>query len=229
MPRFARLVVPGIAHHVTQRGNRKQRTFFGPGDYRTYLSLLARFSEAYGVQVLCYCLMPNHVHLLLAPRTSAALARGVGRTHEAYSRIINARMGWRGYLWQGRFNSFPMSDAHLIAATRYVLLNPVRAGLVRSPEAWRWSSAAAHLAGESDGVADIASLAPSIADWSAFLRLPVAESESEQFRRHSRTGRPLGNDAFVSDLEAQTGRVLRPRKPGPPARRSGDTRLDPIP
>jgi putative transposase len=214
VPRIARLVVPGIPHHVTQRGNRRQRTFFCDDDYRAYLTLLSRFSALNELEVWCWALMPNHVHLLAMPSHEAALADTIGRTHEAYTRIINEREGWQGYLWQGRFASFPMEERHLRNAARYTLLNPVTAGLCRRPEDWPWSSARAHRSGRSDGLTKLEPLAGRVRDWDDFLSAPLDTVEENLLERHMRTGRPLGDDAFLEQLEARTGRRLVPRSPG---------------
>ena len=120
MARHARVVIPGARHHVTQRGNRRQQTFFSDADYVAYLHLAAEaFSEA-GVEVWAWCLMPNHVHLIAAPSRPEALAEAVGATHLRYTRQINRRERWTGYLWQGRFASFPMDDDYRMTCARYV-------------------------------------------------------------------------------------------------------------
>ena len=141
MARLARLVVPGLPHHVTQRGNRRQQTFFNDGDYAAYVELMSEWCREEGVQIWAYCLMPNHVHLIAVPKTENGLRRAVGEAHRRYTRRINFREKWRGYLWQGRFASFIMDEAYLLAAARYVELNPVRAELVPNAEEWPWSSA----------------------------------------------------------------------------------------
>jgi putative transposase len=105
MARLARVVAPGFGHHVTQRGNRRQQTFFGEEDYREYLSLLGGWCRRHGVRIWAYCLMPNHVHLIVVPPSEDALCRAVGEAHRRYARRINFRQGWRGHLWQGRFGS----------------------------------------------------------------------------------------------------------------------------
>jgi putative transposase len=133
MARLARVVAPGLPHHVTQRGNRRQKTFFSPADYRLYRSLMAEWCGREGVEIWAYCLMPNHVHLIAVPEREDALQRAIGEAHRRYSRAVNLREGWRGHLWQGRFASFPMDQDHLLAAARYVELNPVRAGIRRRP------------------------------------------------------------------------------------------------
>src|ERR1035438_1033163 len=124
MPRIARLVIPGQPHYVTQRGARRQPTFFGDDDYRLYLDLLADRCERYGVAIWAWCLMPNHVHLVAVPSDEGSLAAALGRTHQAYTTRVNAREGCAGYLWQGRFGSFVLDDEHLFRAARYVELNP---------------------------------------------------------------------------------------------------------
>ena len=150
MARHARVVVAGAPHHVTQRGNRRQKTFFEDADYLAYLQFAREaFAEA-GVEVWAYCLMPNHVHLIAAPSQPEALAQAVGATHVRYTRRINSRERWTGYLWQGRFASFPMDEHHLRQCVRYVGLNPVRAGLAARAVDWRWSSVRAHLEGRRD-------------------------------------------------------------------------------
>ncbi len=215
MARLARVVVPGYPHHLTQRGNRRQETFFRSEDYEAYLALMSEWCGKCGVQVWAYCLMPNHVHLVAVPEREDSLRRAIGEAHRRYTRAINFREGWRGHLWQGRFASFVMDEAHLLAAARYIELNPVRARLARSPEAHPWSSARAHLRGEDDGLAIVQPLLTLEPDWQDFLSLGQPESEAMLLRRHERTGRPAGSAAFLAELEALTGRVLGRRKPGP--------------
>jgi putative transposase len=115
MARLARVVVPGYPHHITQRGNRRQRTFFSDDDYQAYLDLMAAECQAHGVAIRAWCLMPNHVHLIAVPRTAEGLAAAIGEAHRRYTRLVNFREGWRGYLWQGRFASFVLQGRHLVA------------------------------------------------------------------------------------------------------------------
>lgn len=105
MPRMARVVVPGVTHHITQRGNRRQLSFFGPADYALYLRIAAEEFTAAEVEVWGYCLTPNHIHLIATPARADSLAAAVGATHLRYTRQINRRERWTGYLWQGRFAS----------------------------------------------------------------------------------------------------------------------------
>jgi len=215
MARLARVVAPGLPHHVTQRGNRRQETFFGDDDYRVYLDLMADWCAMSGVAVWAYCLMPNHVHLICVPETEAALGRAIGEAHRRYTRHVNLREGWRGHLWQGRFASFPMDERYLLAAARYVELNPVRARMVKRPEDYPWSSARVHLAGRDDGLVTVRPLHDMGGDWAAFLAGGLDGGDHAAIRRHERTGRPLGGEAFVEGLEAELGRTLRKGKPGP--------------
>ena len=219
MARLARVVVPGVPHHVTQRGNRRQPVFFSDEDYRLYLALLAEGCWAARVEVWAYCLMPSHVHLILVPADEDGLRAALGEAHRRYSRHVNFREGWRGYLWQGRFASVAMDEAHLMAAARYVELNPVRAHLAERPQAWPWSSARAHLAGRDDTLACVRPLLDRIPDWAGFLSDGLSEAEHKAIRGGERTGRPLGSPGFVADLEQRLGRTLARQKPGPKAKR----------
>jgi putative transposase len=222
MARLARLVVPDLPHHVTQRGNRKQDVFFGAHDYRAYRALIIEACERTAVHCLAWCLMPNHLHLILTPPSPEGLRRTLGEAHRRYSRRVNAAHGWTGFLFQGRFASYVMDPAHLMVAVRYVELNPVRAGLAARAENWPWSSARAHIEGRSDGLTDLAGLAGIVGDWRAMLEqgLEAGDGSADAtIEAHSRTGRPWGDEAFLDRLEAMTGRTLRRRRPGPKPRR----------
>ena len=228
MARLARVVVEGVAHHVTQRGNRRQPTFFSDDDYAAYKALLAEGCRKAGVAVWAYCLMPNHVHLILVPNDVHGLRAALAEAHRRYSRRVNLREGWTGYLWQGRFASAPMDEAHLMAAARYVELNPVRARLAEKPGDWPWSSARAHLAGRDDGVVQVAPLLRREADWAGFLATGLEPEAHAAIRAAERTGRPLGGAAFTAGLERALGRKLARQKPGRKPR-SPASRSDPSP
>lgn len=216
MARLPRLVVPDHPHHVTQRGNRREPVFFCDDDYRLYLDLLREWAGKAKTQIWAYCLMPNHVHLILTPKTPGGLRATLGETHRRYTRHINFRKGWRGHLWQERFHSFTMDEEHLIACARYVALNPVAAGLAAQPEDWPWSSAKAHLTGEQDGITALDPLAARITDWRALLDGGVDDAMAKRLEMHLRTGRPLGSDSFIAALEVRFGKALTPQKPGRP-------------
>jgi len=225
MARLARVVIPGVAHHVTQRGNRRLPVFFSDDDRRSYLALLAAAAHASGTVCLAWCLMDNHVHLVLVPERADGLRAMLAEAHRRYTRAVNFREGWRGHLFQGRFSSYPMDDAHLMAAVRYVELNPVAAKIVRRAEDWRWSSARSHLAGKraaDDPLTDVAALGRHVRNWRALLRhgleAGVLETDGEAvaaaIEARLRTGRPLAAPEWIAEHEAATGRTLAPRKPG---------------
>jgi len=153
--------------------------------------------------------------LIAVPKSEDGLRRAMGEAHRRYTRRVNFREGWRGHLWQGRFASFVMDEPYLLAAARYVELNPIRAGLATSPARYRWSSARAHLRGKNDGLVTVSPLMKMAGNWRRLLSSAVTEEEIEQFREHERTGGVLGDDDFQRRLEEDLGRVLRRQKPGP--------------
>jgi putative transposase len=201
MPRTARVVVPEAPHHVVQRGNRRQRTFFCPQDYVAYLKIAAEeFSKA-GVQVWAYCLMPNHVHLIAVPERQDALAAAVGLTHLRYTLRVNEREGWTGFLWQGRFASFPMDERYLLACERYVGLNPVRAGLAKHACEWPWSSVRAHIMGGSDPLLTPEPMIERLGkDLAQVFDTDVEDEMRQVLRRAAVTGRPLGAADWIKSL-----------------------------
>lgn len=208
------MVVPGVPHHVTQRGNRRQKTFFNDADYRLYKSLMAEWCRRHCVDVWAYCLMPNHIHLIAVPSSEEGLRMAIGEAHRRYTQHVNRREGWTGHLWQGRFASFPMDQRYLLSASRYVELNPVRAGLVASPEDYPWSSTTPHLMDQDDGLVKASPLLSLVEDWWKFISEGLSDEDTDKLRKHQRTGRPLGNDRFIKQLESTTQRMLQPRKPG---------------
>lgn len=214
MARMARVVVPGVPHHVTQRGARRNDVFFRDDDYALYIRLLSEFCRKCGTEVWAYCLMTNHVHLIMVPSTEDGLRASLSEAHRRYTRHINQREQCRGHLWQERFHSFPMDEQYLLAAVRYVELNPVHAGMAKRPEDYPWSSAGAHLAGRDDSLVQATPMLERVPDWKAYLESGLDAATMDAMRLHSRTGRPLGDAAFVQRLEAQTGRVLQPLKRG---------------
>ena len=110
MARLARVVAPGLPHHITQRGNRRQPTFFSDEDDQYYLQLMAEWCAFCSVEIWANCLMPNHVHLIAVPQSADGLTRAIGDVLHRYTRMVNFREGWRGHLWQGRFSSFVLDE-----------------------------------------------------------------------------------------------------------------------
>jgi putative transposase len=219
MARLPRLVLPGIPHHITQRGNGRQQTFFEQGDYALYLDLFAQAARKAGSEVWAYCLMPNHVHAIVVPRDEDGLRATFGDLHRRYTSYINARARRTGHLWQGRFGSVAMDEAHLHHALRYVTLNPVRARLVKRPEQWQWSSARAHLAGRDDALVRVGPALERVGDFRGFLAQAFDDaSDYAALRKAETIGRPLGGAGWLAALEAKTGRKLAPAKPGRPSK-----------
>jgi putative transposase len=163
--------------------------------------------------------MPNHVHLIAVPKTEDGLRRAIGEAHRRYTRHVNFRQGWRGHLWQGRFASFVMDNDYLLAAARYIELNPVRAKIVRKAHRYPYSSARAHVQGCGDPLLCKSPLTKMVDDWAAFLSQAAGQAEQEALRRHERTGRPLGSQRFIGKLEKLLDRVLRPQKGGRPPKK----------
>ena len=216
MARLPRITLPDLAYHITQRGNRRQAVFFTEADRDVYRTLLAEQAHHYGLEVWAYCLMTNHVHLIVVPRRDGTLSPAIAETHRRYTRQINFREGWRGYLWQGRFGSVALDERHLFAAVRYVERNPVAAGLVTHPADYPWSSARAHVTGMPDPVLTAHFLTEQIRDWAVFLADEADDALGPTLSRHATAGRPLGSAAFLERLEAQVGYSLQPRRPGRP-------------
>ena len=215
MARLARVVLPGVPHHITQRGVRSLEIFSSDEDRREYLSLLNEHGAKAGLEFLSYCLMNNHLHLLVIPQHEKSLREGIGETHKRYSRLVNFREKVRGHLFQERFFSCPLDLAHLSAAARYVERNPVRAGICRHAKDFPWSSARLHLGMiDRDPLVQQSQWFGSPDDWKEYLK--EESHDLERFRAHFRTGRPLGDDRFLRKAEAITKRELSPKKPGRP-------------
>jgi putative transposase len=219
MARLSRITVPDLPHHVTQRGNRRQVLFSEEDDYVLYRDLLAERCRANGIVCSAYCLMPNHVHLILTPSTPEGLSRAVGEAHRRYTAYVNARARVTGHLFQGRFHSAAMDEAHWLNAVRYLAFNPVRAKLARRPEDWPWSSVRAHLSGKDDPLVRVRPLldrAPDPRELFTMSRSEVAALGDLETK--SMSGRPLGDTAFVAMVEARLGRSVTPGKRGPKPR-----------
>jgi putative transposase len=215
------MIIPGVPHHVTQRGNRRERIFFEPGDEALYLDLMSRQLERHGIACWAYCLMPNHVHFILTPRDETGLARAVGEAHRRYTAFVGARGRWTGHLFQGRFGSAAMDEDHLLAAFRYVALNPVKAGLVEAAADWPWASTRAHMAGQSTAHVDVQPALSRVGDFAAFLAEdPRDGARWAEVLGAEMIGRPVGAEAWVRRLEAELGRAFSPGRRGPKPKRA---------
>jgi len=215
MPRMARVVIPGIPHHIIQRGNRRQTVFLSDDDREAYLEYLDLYAKPAGISFWGYCLMDNHIHLIAVPEREDSFAEGLSEVHKRYARMMNFRNEWRGHFWESRFKSHPLSERHLYAAIRYVERNPLRAKMVRVAQDYRWSSAKAHVYHAKDKLLDNIFSADEIKDWASFLATDDDPDDVTLLRKHANTGRPLGGNEFIVRLEVLSGKVLRRQKPGP--------------
>jgi len=215
MSRIARIVVPGIPHHIVQRGNRRQQVFFCDADRVYYLKLLKKYGNMLGLLFWVYCLMTNHIHLIAIPRTESSLSEVMAHVNWKYALRINIREDWKGHLWQDRFYSCPLDHPHVIASVRYIERNPVRAKIVEHAEDYLWSSARAHVENAADPLIEASPLLEEIHDWRSFVNEEESEESLNSLRKHLATGRPLGDDAFIERLERLSGRILKRQKTGP--------------
>ena len=217
MPRIARVVAKGYPHHVTQRGNYRQPVFEEDNDYVQYLEWLKDYTKKYSLKIWAYCLMSNHVHFVCVPEQEDSLSRTFNTLHMRYSQYFNQKKKLKGHLWQGRFYSCILDEKHLYAAVRYVENNPVRAGIVRTPQRYTWSSTRSHVNGEKDSVlSQDCYLEKEIEDWLEYLREKEDEQITRNIRKCSMTGRPCGDDRFMKKIERLFGRRLRALPRGRP-------------
>jgi len=216
--RLPRFVAPGVAHHVTQRGNHRQEVFFDDEDRRVYLAALAENAAKYGARLLGYCLMSNHVHAIAVPEGEESLAKAFGRAHADYARWLHVRHRQTGHLWQNRFYSCALDAGYCWAALRYVEQNPVRVGLVAEAWSWPWSSAKTHIAPDAnDPLVDLAAWRAcwNPQSWQRALAVGVRDALlEERLRQATKTGRPFGAAGFAESMERIAGRPLVPSKRG---------------
>jgi putative transposase len=208
-------------HHVTQRGNGRRVVFETDNDRMVYLGLLQQHARLRRLAILGYCLMPNHVHLIVVPQREDSLRTALRNAHGRYAAYLNTRQATSGHVWQGRYYSCPMGDAHLWSALRYTERNPVRAGMVRDATEFPWSSARIHAGGGWDGMIDLGPWSEhwTVDEWREFLTATELERESEALRRSTHSGRPLGSARFVQCLETALARPLAARPGGRPKKK----------
>jgi putative transposase len=217
MPRIGRVVVKDYPHHVTQRGNYRHIVFIDRADYERYLEWLELYARKNYLLFLAYCLMPNHVHYITIPERDDSLAKTFNTCHMRYSQYFNKKKRSFGHLWQGRFYSCVLDEPHLYAAVRYIENNPVRARLAKRAEDWDWSSARHHINGEKSilTLADIDKYLD-IDNWKEYLTQTNDPGMVANIKANTLTGRPLGNDAFVTRIERMFNIRLRPLARGRP-------------
>jgi putative transposase len=219
MPKPARVVIPGLPHHLTHRGNRRLEVFHHVEDYEIYLRLLRKHADRNKVSLEGYSLMPNHVHLVAVPQNKESLSDMVQEVHGTFAALLNAKYGMTGHCWEGRFFSCPLDQAHFWNTLRYVELNAVRAGLVKKAEDYSWSSAAAHCGLRDDRLLAKRLLpAPVMEDWSAWLSSGNSRGIDDYIRAQTFAGHPCGCTDYFREIEKSLGRSLLPRPRGRPAK-----------
>jgi len=220
MARLARIVVPGVPHHIVQRGNRRQDVFFSDADKNLYIDLISKACAKHGVDIWSWCLMSNHVHFIAVPAQDNSLAKCFSDAHVRYTRMINLREKWQGHLWQGRFSSSPLDERYLLAAVRYVERNPVRAKMVRLPWEYEYSSASYHTGEKKIDplIKNDRTLHDLIDSWRDYLDNKDADDDLSRIRKEESGGRPIGSESFIKDLEKKLNRSLDRGTPGRPRR-----------
>jgi putative transposase len=225
MSRLPRPVAPQIPLHIIQRGNNRQRCFFGESDYLIYLDLLKHAAGRADCQVHAYVLMTNHVHLLVTPASAGGPATMMKTLGERYVRYVNRRYGRTGSLWEGRYRScLVQEDSYLLACQRYIELNPVRAQMVSHPYHYPWSSYRRNAHGEPSKVItphpiyrELAQL-PTARE-SSYRHLFTSELPTRvlnKVRRATNGNYAVGNKAFTDQLGEMLGRAVVPRQGGRP-------------
>jgi len=226
MPRIARIIAPGYPHHVTQRGNNRAQVFFDNEDRQTYVGLLAKYAQKYSLQIWAWCLMDNHVHLLVVPENETSLARGIGLTNMVYTQCLNRKLRQSGRIWQNRFFSCVVeNNEYLWSVVRYIERNPLKVGLAVRVEDYRWSSAKAHLSGAKDDLLTQPDWldASARADYAYFISVED-EEQNNAIRKATRTGRLFGSEGFIDNLEYELNRQIRNRKAGRPRKKNSDAK-----
>lgn len=199
---MTRTTIPGLPHHVIQRGLHGRKTFLNNTDYDVYLEIMSDCIRRHGVEIWSYCLMPDHVHLIAIPQEKNSLSNCLRVAHGRYTKYINRRTDNSGQFWQGRYASHLLDEQYLIACTRYIEINPVKRDYVAKPEDWKWSSAMAHMMKNDDLLVDVKPLLQRVKrQWQDFLAETRPENEADLFYLHEKNGRPLGNDAFLVMVE----------------------------
>jgi putative transposase len=218
MPRIARAVAASFPHHVIQRGNNKEAVFIEKEDREKYLKLLKKYSDKWNSLILAYCLMTNHIHLLVKPQENESLYKMMQGVTLCYTQFVNRCYERTGRLWESRYHSCVVDkDTYLWAVARYIETNPVRAGMVKKAEDYDYSSARSHvIGGNNDVINEDLFEEAQRKDYRAFISSIVSETEIKAIQYHTKTGRPLGSEQFVKKMERKMGRAFSLNKPGRP-------------
>ncbi len=222
MPRIGRVVAAGFPHHIIQRGNNRENIFFEKNDRKQYMTLLKKYAEKWNSPVMAYCLMSNHVHLLIKPGSEESLFKMMQGLTLCYTQHINRTYGRTGRLWESRYHSCIVDqEKHLWAVARYIEQNPVRVGMVKRAEDYPYSSARAHVNGSEDAVLgeDLFSH-DRRRDYILLLWSDIPQKEFERLRYATKTGRPFGSEEFVLEMEKKLARRLLQRPKGRPRKES---------
>lgn len=224
MPRQARVVFPNIPHHIIQRGNRREDVFFSDDDRKQYLEWLKEYCKEQKVEILAYCLMTNHIHLIAVPTTEDGLQKVLKPLHMRYAQKINRERGWKGHFWQGRYFSSPLDGEYLLFTTRYIERNPIRVKKVRKAENYKWSSARGHCGTAQDDILTTKmkwlNKYEGIDNWSQWLSIKEEKEKTDLIRRNTEKGIPTGSGRFIRRLEKLAGRVLEYRPIGRPRKQN---------
>lgn len=224
MPRQARVVFPNIPHHIIQRGNRREDVFFSDNDRKQYLEWLKEYCKEQKVEILAYCLMTNHIHLIAVPTTEDGLQKVLKPLHMRYAQKINRERGWKGHFWQGRYFSSPLDGEYLLFTTRYIERNPIRVKKVRKAENYKWSSAKGHCGTAQDDILTTKmkwlNKYEGIDNWRQWLSIKEEKEKTDLIRRNTEKGIPTGSGRFIRRLEKLAGRVLEYRPIGRPRKQN---------
>lgn len=224
MPRTGRVVLPGFPHHVVQRGHNRQVVFAHKNDYSYYLDSLVDWKEEYGIRLYGYCLMTNHVHLIIEPETESAMGQFMKRLAGRQTRYVNRQKARSGTLWEGRYKSSPIdTDNYLLACCRYVDLNPVRAQIVSRPENFYWSSYRERIGLDTqvkildnapDAVEKLPETLSNHKTYARYVSAPSSSAEIELIREALKRGQLTGGSHFIDEVEGIIGRRIERRGPG---------------
>ncbi|MFT5387876.1 MAG: putative transposase [Candidatus Omnitrophota bacterium] len=221
MPRRRRIIIPGKAHHITQRGNNRKVVFEEEADYKNYCFWINKYAKVYGVEILAYCLMSNHVHFIIKPKDACGVSRLFNTVHMRYTQYVNYKNKTNGHLWQGRFFSCVMDDKHTITCVRYVDRNPVRAGMVQYPWNYPWSSARFRV-GEINNnfifVSDLDKISMKNKEWKEYL-VNDDITANDIIRYNTQKGFACATDGFITLWEKKLGCQLKGLKVGRPQNR----------